>query len=117
MTRYKAERTFCAPWALRFARSGRFQKRSRSQYWIAWTRSTIPGVRHFAVFRLRGNELTMIDYIPRTRKSGFYDPAGDCMLYFEGDVRYSKFEKTESGIGGTLADSIRSKRVLKRAST
>lgn len=115
MTRYKQGRTFCFPWAASFMRSGRLQPRQRTQYWLAITKSSIRGIRHAGVVRLRGQQCVVIDYVPLHRKRGMLDPNGDSMCCFKGQVRIRVFEQTETAIGDTLADAARARRRVKRA--
>jgi hypothetical protein len=63
-------------------------------------------IPHLGVMRERADELVVIDYIPRQRKSGLFDQ-GQFFLLFDGLVRVRVYEEVGIGIGDTVAEARR----------
>lgn len=92
--------TFCFPVAIGFLS----RAKSLGRYLLGLRRSA--GLRgkvlHAEAIRIRGDELVMIDYIPRKRKSTFTDPEGDSSLAFKGIYRLRRYRLESSGTGDTF---------------
>lgn len=62
-------------------------------------------VPHLGIARERDRELTVVDYIPRRRKSRLFD-RGDSALVFDGLYRVRRYRLAEVGTGDTLREAV-----------
>lgn len=63
-------------------------------------------VPHFGVVREHGRRITLIEYIPRRRKSAPADKQGQSFLLFNGLFRVREFRQTGIGTGDTLREAM-----------
>lgn len=66
-------------------------------------------IPHFLVIRECGPWLTVIDYVPRQRKTSFFG-RGDFALLFNGQYRVRRYRLVANGAGDCTKSAIRSLR-------
>lgn len=85
------------------------RSRGRSAIWMRRSEGKRGRIPHLGIFRERGRELIVVDYIPRRRKSSLAD-AGQSPLVFDGLYRVRRYTLTAVGTADTLraaAESLR----------
>lgn len=81
--------------------------RGRSGLWVRRSEGKQGRIPHTGIMRERGRALTVVDYIPRRRKTGIKD-SGDCFVLFDGLFRVRRYVEVGIGTGDTLREAVRS---------
>lgn len=78
----------------------------RNSIWVKRSEGKRGRIPHMGVMRERGRELTVVDYIPRKRKSSMFD-RGQCFVLFDGLFRVRRYRLMGVGTGDTLSEAYR----------